>query len=253
MDEEDFDESLISAAKIQALHFNPTQPNILFVGLVFAGFDSKRQRKVGLKRNTRRFLSFYGVEPLTIKALFADLRSSYPKLLFVNLMMTINWFKLYDSEPVLEGRWGFCAEYIGPKLKETSEMIQSLVKKKIKFEYDPEDVLIMTLDTVNYLIQEPRTTPSTCYFDPKSKSAGAVSLSMLNLIHSLHALTPIFYCWYRNTSMGFHSLNRSRSGCEDLNQQPWMISPSFEEAKLKKAKILGTSPRYTPNFLLEKE
>ena len=174
MKEADFDatlQSLLSPPK----KFNTSTSNILFVGLWYSGFNADRQMKSNLNRNMRRFLTFFGVGPRTIQALYTDLLVRNPSLMFKDLMMTMNWFKLYDQEPVLEGRWGFCSEYIGPKLKETGRMIQALLPEKIKFEFSNDDTIIMSLDTVNYTIQEPRKTPSTSWYDPKSASAGLVS------------------------------------------------------------------------------
>lgn len=184
MKDADFDTTLQSTIE-PPKKFNMSPSNILFVGLLYVGFNANRQMKSGLDRNMRRFLTFFGVGPKTIQALFADLTDKNPALMFKDLMMTLNWFKLYDPEPVLEGRWDCCSEYIGPKLKEIGRMIQALLPEKIKFEYSDDDVIVMSLDTVNYTIQEPRKTPSTKWFDPKSHSAGLVSLLSRTLLECI--------------------------------------------------------------------
>ena len=264
MKETDFDTSLRSLINPPE-KFDPTPSNILFVGLWYCGFDADRQMKSNLDRNMRRFLTFFGVGPQTIHALFADLRDRNPSLMFKDLMMTLNWFKLYDQEPVLEGRWGFCSEYIGPKLKEIGRMIQALLPEKIKFEYSDDDTIIMSLDTVNYIIQEPRKTPSTSWFDPKSHSAGLVSdlklfacvcvytfasISKLTIIFSLQkyehglSLTKPQQIWLRGPKpAATDDITFFRGGKKNVNISEWDRSALYWRIPDKKRAIADNGYR----------
>ena len=69
-------------------------------------------------------------------------------------------FKLYDTEHVLAGRWGYCEDYIRPKVKEYGKKIQSLKKYKIVFGgFHPEEVYIISVDGVNFSVNEMRLDP----------------------------------------------------------------------------------------------
>ena len=82
-----------------------TAADILYVGLVYAGFEKARQT-VAFSENLQRFIDFYGVPPTTAEPLFRDLRDRYPDIRYKVLLMTMNWFRLYNLERVLSGRWG---------------------------------------------------------------------------------------------------------------------------------------------------
>jgi hypothetical protein len=89
------------------------EEDILYVGLSYVGFDLKRQQKVNRHRNVERFRAHYGVGPRPIVPFFGDIREKYPEIIYRQCLLTMNWLKSYDLQPVLAGRWGYCEEYIG--------------------------------------------------------------------------------------------------------------------------------------------
>jgi len=150
------------------------ESDVLYAGLSYVGFDLRRQQKVNLYRNVERFKAHYGVGPRTVVPFFGDLRDKFPEIIFKDSLLTMNWLKAYDVQPVLAGRWGYCEEYIGAKVKECGKQMQSLKDTKIRFELD-DDEIFFSLDTVNYLVQEMRQDPSSKWYDHKSHSCGLVS------------------------------------------------------------------------------
>ncbi|KAL7533813.1 hypothetical protein ACHAXR_006799 [Thalassiosira sp. AJA248-18] len=150
-----------------------TDVDMLFAGLSYAGFDCERQKRVNLNTNMDRFKAFYGKAPTTLVPMFSDISRRFTEVSYIDLLMTLNWFTLYDTLPVLAGRWGNCEKHIGRRVKECGKMIQSLKQDKIRFEFsDTERVYLASYDTVNFLAEEFRLDPSAKWFDPKSHSSG---------------------------------------------------------------------------------
>ena len=140
----------------------PTASDLLAFGLTQVGFGPKRQKRAGHKLNVTRFKAHFGVEPRTVRVLFRDIKKKYPKTQLVYFMLTLNWFNLYDVEHVLAGKWNFCEEHIGQKLKEYARMIQSLKDEKIVFDgWEDDECHIVTADGVNFMTQEFRLDPSS--------------------------------------------------------------------------------------------
>ncbi len=52
--------------------------DILASGLLYAGFDTRRQAKSNLDRNMKRYKQFYGIDPSNAAPLFRDLRNEFP-------------------------------------------------------------------------------------------------------------------------------------------------------------------------------
>ena len=152
-----------------------TDVNVLLAGLVYAGFNEKRQQRVNLERNIMRFKAFFGVPPTTVAALLNDLRDDNPNIIYKECLMTMNWLYCYETLPVLVGRWGYCENSIGTKVIKYAKMVQKLCKKKIRFKFKNDVDYPASLDTVNFLVQEFRLDPSAKYFDHKSHSSGLVS------------------------------------------------------------------------------
>ena len=151
----------------------PTEDYILFFGLSKVGFDEKRQRRVSRHLSIRRFNAFYGVPPVTVRAIFNDLKADYPSATLHYLLLALNWLKLYSTEPVLSGRWKHYDEHIRKKTKEYARMMQSLMETKITFDgFDPEEIYWISVDTVNFRTQEFRLDPSAKWYDFKSNSSG---------------------------------------------------------------------------------
>jgi hypothetical protein len=83
-----------------------TADDILLYGLCYAGFGRDRQQ-VKEKLSVDRFKAHYGSEPCTVKDLMTDLLDEFPSMSFKDLLMGLNWLKLYDVECVLAGRWNY--------------------------------------------------------------------------------------------------------------------------------------------------
>jgi hypothetical protein len=152
-----------------------TDVEVLSIGLSYVGYDAKRQRRVNLDRNMKRFKQFFGPDPTTIVPLFQDLRSAFPSMKYKDALMTLNWLFLNDKQSVLGGRWGCCEEYISPTVRQYAKMIQSLKEKKIKFEFFHNKRYIASIDCCNFRTNEFRLDPSNRWYDHKSNSAGLVS------------------------------------------------------------------------------
>ena len=99
----------------QQKNATPTHTEMLSLGLSFVGFDHARQNKVCTETNSTRFKAFFGKLPPTLLPLFLDLRSKFPNLQVKIFLTTMNWFTLYESRPVLAGRWSIYEDYIRKK------------------------------------------------------------------------------------------------------------------------------------------
>ena len=76
---------------------------------------------------------------------------------------------------VLSGHWGLHKDTMWENIWKTLGTIQGHKERLINFdpdEFKPDEIHVMTVDCVNYLIEELCIQPSTLWFDPKSKWAG---------------------------------------------------------------------------------
>ena len=89
---------------------------VLSVGLSYCGFDAKRQKRVNLDRNIKRFKSFFGVPPTTVAPILKDLKDNNPNLIHKDSLMAMNWLYLYETREVLSGRWGPNENNIGTRV-----------------------------------------------------------------------------------------------------------------------------------------
>ena len=149
--------------------------DIFQAGLEYAGFDHTRQAKNNERRKTTWFKAFYGVEPSTVAAVFEDVRSVSSCVTIKNLLMTMNWLFLYETYPVLSGRWKIAEETIAKQVVAIGLIIAKLSRKKIVFELEHPSKLGRTVDCVNFTSQEMRLDPSSKWYDHKSNSCGFVS------------------------------------------------------------------------------
>ena len=105
-----------------------------------------------IKTSVHRFKAHYGPEPRTVKDLLSDLCNEFPDTSFKELMMGLNWLKLYDIESVLAGRWNYDESVCRDKCRETTRRIQSFRERLIVFDpsiFRPEEIHIITVDCVN--------------------------------------------------------------------------------------------------------
>ena len=62
--------------------------------------------------------------------MFADIKEKYPSQNLTDVLMAMNWVKLYNSWVVMAGHWG-CSKPAGArKVKDAALMVQSLRYKK---------------------------------------------------------------------------------------------------------------------------
>ncbi|KAL3769802.1 hypothetical protein ACHAWU_010310 [Discostella pseudostelligera] len=151
-----------------------TSQDILAYGLMYVGFGRERQN-VCEKTSVDRFKAHYGPDPWTVKDLMTDLINEFPSTCFKELLMGLNWLKLYDVEAVLAGRWGYSEVTCREKCRATVRHIQSFKEKMIRFDpslFRSEETHIISVDCVNFITEEFRLNPSTEYFDHKSHSCG---------------------------------------------------------------------------------
>lgn len=144
-----------------------TSNSILENGLIYAGFGLERQQKNNLDRKIVWFKSFYGVEPSTLLPFFTDLKDEYPDIHYKDCLMTMNWLYLYDTYPVLSGRWKRSEEYIGAKVIEYGKKMAIIGRRKVVFELKDDVEIGRTVDCSTFMIYEMRTDPSSKWFDWK--------------------------------------------------------------------------------------
>jgi len=130
---------------------HPNEQYILSFGLKKVHFDERRQQRVTQKKNVARFLAHFGPPPIVVAKIYKDLkeRKALPSVKLEYLLLTLNWFKLYSTEKVLSGCWGYCEDHIRCKVKEYGAAIQSLKAIKITFDgFEDDEVHLLTVDCV---------------------------------------------------------------------------------------------------------
>lgn len=149
--------------------------DIFQAGLEYAGFDQARQAKNNKGRKIIWFKAFYGVEPTTVAAVFDGIKSASNPVTIKEFLMTMNWLFLYETYPVLSGRWKISEETIAKKVVSIGLLIAKLSREKIVFELEHPIKIGRTVDCVNFTCQEMRLDPSSKWYDHKSNSCGFVS------------------------------------------------------------------------------
>jgi hypothetical protein len=183
--------------------------SMLSYGLSLVGFHRARQN-VSTGTNMKRFVSFYGVEPKTIVALFDDLKAKFPVFVEKLALMSINWLKSYDTERVLAGRWEYTERTIERKVKEYVRRIQSLKDKKIRFSgFDKRFNFQIGVDGQNYHVNEFRLTPDSKWYEHKSNSCG------LKYEYAVHLWTSSVVSMRGPFVASIHDMNVFRGGDRD--------------------------------------
>jgi hypothetical protein len=160
-----------------------TPSDILQAGLMYAGFDQARQAKNNEARKIKWFKAFYGIEPTTVFAIFEDIRNDSRKQVTAKkLLIALNWLFLYDTYPVLSGRWKYSEESIMEWVIHYALLIAKLSREKIVYELKDNIALGRTVDCVNFTCQEMRLDPSSKWFDHKSNSCGLVSCKLRSVL-----------------------------------------------------------------------
>mmetsp|Transcript_4342 Transcript_4342/g.9641 ORF Transcript_4342/g.9641 Transcript_4342/m.9641 type:complete len:455 (+) Transcript_4342:92-1456(+) len=159
-------------ALVTSILVSISAPDILFYGLLYAGFDLKRQQANNEKRRVDWFKSFYGVEPSTVSPIFDDLRNEYPDINFKVALMTMQWLFLYPTYPVLSGQWKWCEEFIGAKVIDYGNKFAFIGRRKIVFVLKHKVQIGRTVDCTTFMVFEMRLDPSSKWFDYKTHSCG---------------------------------------------------------------------------------
>lgn len=148
-----------------------TEQHVLAEGLRLGGFPGERQN-VRFHLNRDRFRSLYGVSPKAIQVCSNDLSAKGFKIDLVDLLMAINWLRLYDTEHVLAGRWGRSEEHIRYRVRACCKAIQSLKDEKISWLDQPNVTFFASVDGTHCRIYEPRTDADSKWFSHKFNGPG---------------------------------------------------------------------------------
>lgn len=153
-----------------------TSADVLSIGLSFVGFDRDRQARVNLSTNNERFKAHYGIPTLAVAIVYNDMRAEFDDIIMKDFFMTLNWFKCYDVEHVLAGRWQYCEKYIRERVKDYTKRMQSFKQKKIVFGgFDEREEYPYSLDGVHFPCEEFTTDPSSKWYTHKHNCSGLVS------------------------------------------------------------------------------
>ena len=147
--------------------------SVMSFGLELVGFGAKKQN-VQDKLNLQCFRSHFGIGPEAIVAIIADIKhNKRENIILSHLMMTLCWLKLYETEHVMSGRWGFGEEFCRDTVKQITSRLQCLKAKKIKFgPFDSKRIYLGTVDCVHCETNEFRTDPNSKWYSHKHNGAG---------------------------------------------------------------------------------
>jgi hypothetical protein len=106
-----------------------SEDEVLFYGLLYAGFNEARQKSVSNDKNIERFKCFYGVGYKAVAALIKDLPEK--KIELKNLFLALNHLKTYNTETVLSGWWGMSEDTVRKWTRHYQKEIQGLKEKKV--------------------------------------------------------------------------------------------------------------------------
>lgn len=129
----------------------------------------KEDKKSQAEEELKCFKSHFGVRPSTVGAVIHD----NPDLKVEHFFMTLNWWKLYLTEDVMEGKWDRHPETIRRIVKTTTALLASLKKDKINFRGFPEDqTYLASIDCVHFETDEFRTDPHSKWYSHKHNGPG---------------------------------------------------------------------------------
>lgn len=167
-----------------------TAAEILLLGLKEVNFTDKRVNRVKgnpatSKTNVERFNSHYGCNHVVAAAIWEDLQvTDIPGARWdvkhkkeVSLLFeSLHFLKVYKTEANRESTFDKSPKTLRAQCWKILAKIQSLKHDKIVFPDDfGSDVWIMTVDGINFEINEPTTAPVTkdpSFFDHKHNHAG---------------------------------------------------------------------------------
>jgi hypothetical protein len=99
-----------------------------------------------------------------VKDLVSKVGSSF---VLSNLLMALNWLRLYDNEHVLAGGWNLSEEIIRNRVHKCCKDIQSLKETKIQWDDQGETIFVCSVDGIHCHIYEPRTDPGSKRYSHK--------------------------------------------------------------------------------------
>lgn len=138
-------------------------------GLGFVRYTNEEIDRVCERTNLERFSTQYGFHPQTVAAVINDNPHIHQKQLF----MTLSWFKLYDTELVMESRWKWHPETIRNILYEVCRQLAARKADMIVFcDFYALQVLLASLDCVHFECDEFRTDPGGKWYSHKSNGPG---------------------------------------------------------------------------------
>ena len=97
------------------------------------------------------------------------LKEFHPDIIVMDGLMTINWLFLYNTYPVLSGRWKKPERGIRHTVIEIGEKMAKLTERMIPL-LKPGLKICRTVDCVPFMSQSMRLDPSTDWFDWKTES-----------------------------------------------------------------------------------
>jgi len=148
-----------------------TDVEVLSVGLYYAGFDKSRP-SMNLDTNICRFKASYGINPKAVCAMFADIKEKYPSQNLTDVLMTMNWVKLYNSWEVVAGHWGYSKPVVARKVKDAALMVQSLRYKKINFDcIQKNKTYIMSVVVMHCETKEFHLRPRAKWYSQKKSTS----------------------------------------------------------------------------------
>ena len=174
-DSEQLKQLVLDQHRAEMLHNSTsviTADKILFVGLLYAGFEEARQN-VRHTKNVKQFLEHYGTTSEAAAACFRDLKAKHHNVGIKLYLMSLNWLKNDDTERVLSGRWRCGERYIRDNNKDYVKKIASLGEDKICFGgFNKDEIILLAVNCCNFIVNEFRLDPSAKHYDHKSNSCG---------------------------------------------------------------------------------
>lgn len=212
----------------------PDTSTILAHGLVYAGFGDRRQT-CSETVCMRRFRAHYGVGPRAMQALIIDLRTYQPNksVALKPLLIALCWMKLYDTEEVMAGRWGYGEKYCRETVRDYVTRIKDLKTIKISFQGLPVGCRFLPVDTVHIRCQEFRCDPSSKWYSHKFHGP-AVSFEVV--------VDPVLgkLRWINGPEpASIHDLTFFRGGTKG-NEKNWKLSALYFHVP-KNMKMVGDS------------
>lgn len=126
-----------------------------------------------------RFRSNYSCGPAALSAVFRDLQTTNNPAARMNkpnsfyFLVAINWLATYKKESEMAGFFHTDDQTLREHIREYVNAIAALKGEKIVWDIDNrEETFLISVDGVQFRINEPRTTPSARWCSYKFKSAG---------------------------------------------------------------------------------